>query len=276
MAGPFAGNGVVSAFPFTFKVFDEADLVVRLRRVGASADETLDLTADYTVYLNPDQDLAPGGYVYPSPVPAAGETLAISSLTPAVQSADITNTGGFYPEVIEQALDRVTVLAQELRALLARTPKTPLTSPIDPEMQILPGGILQWNGDGTGLIATALPDLGTSAQYPSQTGHAGEYLGTNGAVVGWAKFPYTAAQVVGATTFFLRDSAGTQLGGLYSGSDGTTGFLKAAGGFRFSVDATGTAKVYADGDSTGVALLTTATGVVTTDDILGIAAAFGA
>ena len=77
-AGPFAGTGLVSSYPFAFKVFTDDDLLV-IRTPTGGADVTLVLASDYTVTLNPDQDAVPGGSVVLSAALAVGFTLSIGS-----------------------------------------------------------------------------------------------------------------------------------------------------------------------------------------------------
>jgi len=121
-AGPFIGNGVTTVFPFAFKVFAKSDLRVILTD-AAGVEQVLELDADYQVTLNADQDNSPGGnvtYTYGSPLPST-QKLTILSDVPVLQPVDIVNRGGFYPSVIENALDRATILAQQAAELLGRT-----------------------------------------------------------------------------------------------------------------------------------------------------------
>lgn len=129
VAGPFEGNGVQTAFPFAFKVFAKTDLVVALSEDG-EAETTLVLDSDYSVTLNADQDNNPGGTItYPvsgSPMPS-GSTLTAESNLDAVQTTDIQNLGGFYPQVIEDALDRGVMLLKQASAGLRRSLRFPLS-----------------------------------------------------------------------------------------------------------------------------------------------------
>jgi hypothetical protein len=128
-AGPFIGNGVTTAFPFTFKVFSASDLAVILTD-AAGAETTLTLNADYSVSLNADQDNDPGGTVTYSyggiPLPST-QKLTILSSVPLLQLTDIQNRGGFFPQVIEDALDRVTIMAQQAEELLGRAVRLPVS-----------------------------------------------------------------------------------------------------------------------------------------------------
>lgn len=122
-AGPFDGNDVTTSFPFTFKVFSTGDIAV-VRTMPSGIEETLVLDSDYSVTLNGDQDANPGGTItYPvsgAPLPADWRLTAVGDLD-NLQPTDITNGGGFYPQVIENALDRVTMLLQQLDEEVDRT-----------------------------------------------------------------------------------------------------------------------------------------------------------
>jgi hypothetical protein len=112
-AGPFLGNGVTKRFPFAYKVFDRVDVLVAL--TSASGVETvLTQDADYTVTLNNDQNLNPGGYIDLTVAPASGTLLAATSNVAIVQQLELTNNGGFYPKVINDALDRMVINIQQL------------------------------------------------------------------------------------------------------------------------------------------------------------------
>lgn len=130
-AGPFVGNGTATQFPFAFKVFKPQDVYVV--RAAGGQESVLVLGTDYTVALNPDQNSNPGGTVT---LPAAlqlGQRLVVTSAVPLLQPTDLTNQGGFYPKVINDALDRATIQIQQLTEGLGRAAKLPLTSASDAE-----------------------------------------------------------------------------------------------------------------------------------------------
>lgn len=128
-AGPFKGNGSTVQFPFEFKVFERSDVLVTL----ADSDDTetiLQLDSDYEVTLNDNQGQAPGGVVtYPvSGVPMpAGFRLTLSGNVPYAQPTSITNQGGFYPKVLEDALDRAVIQIQQLAEQLSRSFQAPIS-----------------------------------------------------------------------------------------------------------------------------------------------------
>ena len=130
-AGPFEGNGVSVAFPFGFRVFEGSEVLVV--RSDANGNETpLALGNDYSITLNFDQDVTPGGVIhYPLAGPAlpVGQRIAATSAVLPVQPASLTNQGGFFPKVIEKGLDRLTIVVQQMLERLSRTPYLPLSDP---------------------------------------------------------------------------------------------------------------------------------------------------
>lgn len=187
-AGPFTGNGVTTSFPFTFKVFEDSDLrVVRTTPTGAETDLVLD--SDYSVTLNPDQNATPGGTItYPlsgDPL-SAGWTLTAVGNIQALQETDLTNQGGFYPQVIEDALDRATILIQQAEEQAGRTLRLPVSD------------------DGEGIELPSAPSragkvLGFDASGVPQMVEVVE--GSEVAIVNRQKFTATAAQTDFTTSF---------------------------------------------------------------------------
>lgn len=121
-AGPFAGNGIATTFPFSFAVFDKTNVkAVLVNPNGVSS--TLALDSDYSVQVNANQSSNPGGWVtYPisgSPLAAGYEMVLLGSLA-YDQPTDITNSGGFYPNIIEDMSDRSTIQIQQLAEIASR------------------------------------------------------------------------------------------------------------------------------------------------------------
>lgn len=131
-AGPYNGNNVTTSFPFTFKVFSDSDVLV-VKTDAAGAEATLALATDYTVILNADQNASPGGSVDLPAALASTYKLTISSALSALQPVSLTNTGGFYPEVLNTALDRLTILLQQVSEQASRAVKTPISSSTSPD-----------------------------------------------------------------------------------------------------------------------------------------------
>jgi hypothetical protein len=131
-AGPYIGSGAAATFPFAFKVFSTSDIEVVRLEVSTTLETVLVLTADYTAILNADQNSNPGGSITLVAGPlAAGFNLVLTSDVANLQGTDLTNQGGFYPEVINDSLDRATIQIQQLQEEVDRSAKLPITSAED-------------------------------------------------------------------------------------------------------------------------------------------------
>lgn len=154
-AGPYTGNGSASAFPFAFKVFTAADLYVVKTNTTLGADSVLVLGTDYTVALNADQNANPGGTItLTAGVLAAGYNLTITSSLQYLQPTDLTNQGGFYPSVITNALDRLTIFCQQLFDAVNRSLKVSVSTPAGVQTTLPPPAankLIQWDSSGTNL-----------------------------------------------------------------------------------------------------------------------------
>lgn len=131
-AGPFVGDGTTRTFTFSFKIFDKSQVKVLASTDGGDSETTVD-DALYSVTLNDDQDVTPGGSVTMTTAPAVGVRLSILSAVPYVQTMVLTNRGGFYPDLINDAVDRAVILSQQNREMLERTVRVPSTSDQTPE-----------------------------------------------------------------------------------------------------------------------------------------------
>ena len=124
-AGPYATNGSQVAFEFSFKVFESSDLRVLF---AVSGDPEADVDAgDYTVTLNLDQDTEPGGEIVFAVPPVDGLLSIISDML-IEQPAVFSNTGNFYPRVLNDALDRATIGIQQLDEKVDRAAIAPVVS----------------------------------------------------------------------------------------------------------------------------------------------------
>jgi len=153
-AGPYAGNGSTVAFAFTFKVFADSDLVVT--HTDDNGVETVKtLTTHYTATLNANQNSNPGGTVTMLTAPATGEKLTITSAVPKTQAVNLSDGGGFFASVVNNALDRLTIFAQELAEQVSRIMKLPVSAAdgTDPNLPTPEAGtVLGWNADGDAII----------------------------------------------------------------------------------------------------------------------------
>ncbi|MEW8189953.1 MAG: hypothetical protein AB2766_11670 [Candidatus Thiodiazotropha endolucinida] len=116
-AGPYIGNGVSTVFPFSFATLDANDLVV-VKTLVTEDIQVLIEDVHYTVTLNNDQDNNPGGEINISlsGALAVGEILNISRVVDTLQETDLQNQGGYFPEVVEDALDKLTMMVQQVES----------------------------------------------------------------------------------------------------------------------------------------------------------------
>ena len=138
-AGPYLGDATTTSFPFTFKVFKKADVRVTFTNVNG-ADSALTLDSDYSVLLNDDQNNNPGGTVtYPRVGSSLanlqiGEKLTLTGGLEYTQPTDLPNLSPYFPEVVEDALDRAEIQIQQVKEITDRaitisvsdSPLTPL------------------------------------------------------------------------------------------------------------------------------------------------------
>jgi hypothetical protein len=124
IAGPFLSG---TALPFTFKVFASADLNVVRLNTSTGVETSLVLSSDYTVALNGNQNTNPGGTVNLTVAASATSTVTITSDIANLQPTDLTNQGGFYPEVITDSLDRATIQIQQMSEDIGRSLKGPIS-----------------------------------------------------------------------------------------------------------------------------------------------------
>jgi len=131
------GNGNTATYPFSFKVFTDADVVVKKLEASTSIETKLilGLNNDYIVTLNDDQNSLPGGSITLKSGGvdqnlASGFSIVITSAIEAIQGTDLTNQGGFFPEVINDALDKSVILHQQQQTELDRSIKLAQTNTI--------------------------------------------------------------------------------------------------------------------------------------------------
>ena len=128
-AGPFVGNGVTKTFSFDFKVFQEADVEVRLSDSTEefSTESVLEPDTDYTVDLNENQDESPGGTVTLTEAVSEGRRLTVLSNIVPDQQIVLTNHDGFLPSVLNDGFDKAVALIQELQEEVSRAVIVPAT-----------------------------------------------------------------------------------------------------------------------------------------------------
>jgi hypothetical protein len=213
-----AGNGGTTTFSFSFVGAGASDIFVTYTDLNGVAHSLS--TSDYTLGLNPasvGQLWGIGGTVtYPisgSPI-ASGTYLTIERTLPLTQDVSISNQGAFYPQAVEQGLDKLEMQIQQLNTDNLYTMKFPQTD-------------------------TALPDT-----LPSETFRQNKYLyfDASGQPTVTAGTPSTSS-LIGASTKLVFLSAQVSLSAANALADSLTGTLVIDKNWSLTADLTITAPI---------------------------------
>ncbi|MBS0477733.1 MAG: hypothetical protein JSR79_00330 [Proteobacteria bacterium] len=222
----YAGNGVTTVFPFTFKVFQAADLVVT-ETTAAGVTSTLVLNTDYTVAgvgLDAGGSITRRGATSPPPTGTTGLIRRVVALT---QTADIRNQSAFYASVHEDVFDKLTMVDQQQEEEIGRSLQIPeeFSSGVSNQLPAPAAStVIGWNAAGTGLANFLIP--GVTPAYVVT------FNGRSGAVVPAAN-DYSFAQISGtAAVGQIPNLPASQItsGLLALARGGTNADLSATGG----------------------------------------------
>jgi hypothetical protein len=119
-----AGDGGTAPVPIPFFFIDDADIEVTVRTDATGAETPWVLGTDFTVSGAGNEA---GGTLTPISVRAVGTTLFIRRVEQFTQGSDFPAAGAIPSAAIEQALDRLTFLAQQLNETLGRGLTVPVT-----------------------------------------------------------------------------------------------------------------------------------------------------
>ena len=166
-AGPYAGTGSQTVFGFNFKVFQASDVLV-VQTDASGNVTTLALTTNYTVALNSNQDTSPGGSVTLLVAPAVGYSITLSSQVQALQGANLANAGNFYPSVINNALDYLTILVQQLYTSMLGALRFPIGDPSSnvtlPSEPARANNLLGFDSNGNAIVVAPAAQSATALQ----------------------------------------------------------------------------------------------------------------
>lgn len=178
----YDGNDTATSFGFSFKVFAATDItVVRTNTDGSLS--TLVLSSDYSVALNADQTVSPGGTVtYPisgSPL-ATGEKLVIIGDLPYNQPLGLPPGGNYNPRALENELDRQVMQIQQVADGVASALRAPLGETLDelPDAATRANTVQAYDSDGNPTVQ--VPVSGSAADVLIQLANtANPALGAN-------------------------------------------------------------------------------------------------
>lgn len=167
----YSPNGSTSVFSFPYLFLEDAHLIVTITS-AAGVDTLQALTADYTVADAGDPS---GGSITMVVDPVSGTTLTIERVVPITQLVNYITNDDFPAETHETALDRLTMICQQLSesadAILARVLRYPDTEPASTS-GILPSAANRADNilafDSTGEMELVTIDSLVSQITPSQ------------------------------------------------------------------------------------------------------------
>jgi hypothetical protein len=131
----YTGDSATSVYAYSYRIFSNTELNVTVRDTD-DAETTLTITTDYTVsgvgaasggnvtLVNASQAWLTSGNL------TNGYIISIRRIVPLTQTTDIRNQGSFFPETHEDALDYLTMIAQQQQDTLDGCIQLPST--IDP------------------------------------------------------------------------------------------------------------------------------------------------
>lgn len=258
-----AGNNATSVFNFSFPYVASGDIQVYY--TDASGNLSLIPSNQYTLALN-----APSGGIWglggsvtylPGGIPiASGTSLTILRTLPELQATSISNQGASYPQVIETALDYLTMVTQQLQEQINRSILIPVSSTGSPPTFGTPAAnaVVVYDATGTILLASTSAFVTATGINNTVIGATSPANGTftnltsaNETVTGTSSINTLAGSCVGGQVFRQRTFTGTA-----NAIDVTNG--SGAGGnptFNLSTALTFTGKTITGGSYTGVSFM---------------------
>ncbi|HFR4130868.1 TPA: phage tail fiber protein, partial [Raoultella ornithinolytica] len=106
----YTGNGATTQYDFTFRIMDKSDLLVQTLDTSENIT-TLTIDVDYSV--TGVNRYSGGKVVLNTPLPD-GYKISIERSIPVTQETSIRNQGGFFPEIHEDAFDKLTMIIQRM------------------------------------------------------------------------------------------------------------------------------------------------------------------
>lgn len=156
----YEGNGVTATFSYLNRVYAQTDLKVDLLTRSTSAlVETLTLTTDYTVTIAANGQ-ATVTITNATKIPSVTQDILVRLDLPLTQATELPTGTAFPAKSVEDAVDKLTSIAQALAEVDTRTLKFSAQSPVTSAVIADPvdGATLVFDGT-TGAIAAG-PDAG--------------------------------------------------------------------------------------------------------------------
>lgn len=164
-SGPYAGNGIADTFSYTFKVEDKTELSV-FETDDSGVQTELVVDTDYTV--NTVGVDGGGTITRTAGALPVGYEWYIRSNFEETQLTAFTSQGAFFPDLHEMAMDKLTLLIQQVLDKIGRTfsLSDSYSGPLPLTLENPDAGkVLRWNNDESGI-----ENFDTDAAYVNVTG----------------------------------------------------------------------------------------------------------
>lgn len=154
-SGPYSGNDVTTEFAYDFRIEDKSQITV-FETDDLGVVTTLTVDTDYTVAgIGND---AGGTITRVAGALPTNYTWYVRSNYQATQDTDFDSQGGFFPDIHEAALDKLTFLVQQINDQIARSFKLSDSYPGAASAELpTPESLkfVRWNSDASALENTA-------------------------------------------------------------------------------------------------------------------------
>tara|TARA_R100001082_G_scaffold27114_1_gene13505 strand:- start:1703 stop:3001 length:1299 start_codon:yes stop_codon:yes gene_type:complete len=129
----YSGDGTTSAFAYSFKIFNDSDLVVIVRTDSTGAEVTKTINTDYLVSNAGESDggtvtfkfdtgnSSDSNYDTTDRRPQSGETVLLKRVMTLTQNTDYTPNDSFPAAAHEEALDKLTFIQQQQQEEIDRS-----------------------------------------------------------------------------------------------------------------------------------------------------------
>jgi len=166
-------DGSTVEFPYTFRILEDADIDVILYTIADGTETTLTLTTHYTVS---DAGEAAGGNVTTVSTYSSAYKLILRRGLDYTQETDYVANDPFPAESHETALDKLTMLVQQLKEVVDRAIVQDSAQSSTTQFPAASASkVIGWNADGDALenkVASSAISVGTSGQVIVSNGTA--------------------------------------------------------------------------------------------------------
>lgn len=135
----YPGNGSGTSWPTGFRIDALSEIVITLTEIATDLETVVSSTQFTATNLGNE---AGATITYPLSGPALSRfyTIRIDRILPIKQEYEFNNQGGFFPEIVEDALDRLTMMVQQLNTKVARAEANiaSMLTPLEVALQEVP------------------------------------------------------------------------------------------------------------------------------------------